>query len=382
MKIGEKTSAIPNFHKLSLEEKIKILKKFANLNEKEISFIKEYQKLPDFVDFENNLGPFKIATNFLINNKDYLVPMEIEEPSVVAAASRGAKLIRQGGGFWGRYLGNEILGQIQILKIKDFKKAQKEIYKNKQEILKLANETQKTLWELGGGAKDFFLKKIKNYLVFYLVLDPKDAQGANMMNTMLETISPILEKIAQGEVCSKIVSNYSPRRLVLVEGKVAIEKLKKGKFSGKKVAERILKFMDLARHDIFRATTNNKGIMNGIDAVLLATGNDFRAVEVAVHSFATKNGKYLPLSDWKIKGKFLQGKIVVPMPIATVGGATNTKKAILARKILGVKTAQELGIICAAVGLANNLAAISAIVSEGIQKGHLKLHQEFIKKIS
>lgn len=374
-------SITSHFYKLSLEQKIEILKKFANLNKADSNLIKKYQKLPDFLDIENNIGPFKIATNFLINGKDYFVPMEIEEPSVVAAASRGAKLIREGGGFFGKSLSNEMVGQILILNGKKFKEAKERIKKNKEKILKMANESQKELFKLGGGAKDLKLKKIKNYFIFYLIVDPKDALGANMINTMLEKISPHLEKLSEGKVVGEIFSNYGEKRLVFVEGKVPIEKLKRGKFSGKETAKRILYFIDFAKNDIFRVVTNNKGIMNGIDAVLLATGNDFRAVEAAVHSFAFSKGKYLPLADWKIEDEFLKGEIKIPLPVATVGGTTNTKKAKLALKILGVKKAQELGIITASVGLANNLAAISEIVTRGIQKGHLKIHREFFKKI-
>lgn len=383
MNSGEKnklTSAIPNFHKLSLEKKLKIIKKFSRLNKEDMILIKKYQKLPDFLNIENNIGPFKIATNFLINKKEYFVPMEIEEPSVVAAASKGAKFIREGGGFFGKYLSNEMIGEILILKVKNFEEVKKKIIKEKEKILSMANETQKELLKLGGGAKSFELKKVKNYLVFYLIVNPKDALGANMINTMLEKISPYLAKLSGGIICGSIVSNFGGKRLVFVEGKVPIEKLKNDKFNGRETAQRILYFLDLAKNDVFRAITHNKGIMNGIDAVLIATGNDFRAVESAVHSFAFKKRKYSPLTDWKIENGFLKGEIKIPMPVATVGGATNTKKAKLAKKILGINDAEKLGIICASVGLANNLAAIFAIVTEGIQKGHLKLHKEFLEK--
>ena len=245
------TSDIPSFHKFSLEEKIKILKKFSNLNKEDLILIKKYQKLPDFLNIENNIGPFKIATNFLINGKDYFVPMEIEEPSVVAAASKGAKLIRGGGGFFGRYLSNEMIGETLILKVKNFEKEKKKIIKEKEKILKIVNETQKELLRLGGGAKDFKLEKIRDYLVFYLTVDPKDAFGANMINTMLEKISPYLAKLSGGIIGGSIISNFGGERLVFIEGKVPIEKLKNGKFSGKEVAERILYFLDLAKNDIF-----------------------------------------------------------------------------------------------------------------------------------
>ncbi len=371
-----KSSLISGFYKLSLKEKLKIIKNFCKLNKNDLNLIKKYQELPDFVEKENNIGPFKIATNFLVNGKDYLVPMEIEEPSVVAAACRGAKLIREGGGFFGKYLGNEMVGQLQLIKVKNFQKTKEKILKNKEKILEIANETDKFLIKIGGGAKDLKIKKIKKFLILYLIVDPKDALGANIINSMLEKIAPFLEKITKAKIGARIISNFTENRIVIVEGKVPIEKLALENFSGKEVAQAILFLQKLAENDIFRAVTHNKGVMNGIDAVALATNNDFRAIESAVHSFALKNGKYRPITKWKLEGKFLKGQIKIPLPIAIVGGATQTKKSKLALKILKVKSAQELGIVTASVGLANNLSALSVIATEGIQKGHMRLHRE------
>lgn len=376
------TSAIPQFHQLHLAKKIKIIARFSSLNKEDLKLIKQYQKLPDFIDFENNLGPFKIASNFLVNNKDYFVPMEIEEPSVVAAASRAAKLVREGGGFWGKYLGNQMIGQLQLLGIKNFQKAKKEILKNKNKILKIANKTNEFLLKISGGAKDLVIRKVKNFLVLHLFVDTKDAMGANIINTMLEKIAPFLVKITKAEIGVRIISNFVERRIVFVEGRAPIEKLALAKFSGEKVAQGILAAQELAEIDIYRAVTHNKGAMNGIDAVAAATGNDFRAIESAIHSFASKDGRYKPITKWKLEKNFLKGEIKIPLPVATVGGATGTKKAKLALKILRVKNAQELGIVTASVGLANNLAALSVLGTEGIQKGHLKLHREFLRKIA
>lgn len=374
------TSVVSQFHQLSLAEKIKIIARSSSLDERDLKLFHQYQKLPDFFDLENNLGPFKIANNFLVNNKAHFVPMEIEEPSVVAAASRAAKLIREGGGFFGKYLGNQMIGQLQLLGIKNFEKTKREILKNKNEALKRANSTNKFLLKISGGAKDLKIKKIKNFLILYLFVDPKDAMGANLVNTMLEEIAPFLAKITRAEIGMRIISNFTEKRVVFVEGKVPVEKLALDKFSGTKVAQRILAGQKLAEADIYRAVTHNKGVMNGIDAVALATGNDFRAIESGVHSFAAKDGKYKPVTKWRLEENFLKGEIKIPLAIATVGGATATKKARLALKILGVKNAQELGIIAASVGLANNLAALSVLGTEGIQKGHMKLHKEFLKK--
>jgi len=375
-------SSIPNFYKLPLREKLRILKKECDLNKEDLNLIYQYQKLPDFLDVENNIGPFKIATNFLVNGKDFFVPMEIEEPSVVAAASHGAKLVRYGGGFWGKYLKNLMIGEIQLVNISRLKKIKEKILENKEKILKLANSTNKFLTKLSGGAKDFEVKKVGEFLVLYLKVDPKDAQGANIINTMLEKIAPFLERITGAKAILKIISNFAIERVVKVNCKVPLDKLNVGTFSFKEVAKRIILAQELAQKDVFRAVTHNKGIMNGIDAVALSTGNDFRAIESAVHSFAARDEKIKPLSKWKIEGNFLKGEINIPLPIATVGGATTTKKAQLALKILKVKSAQELGVVAASVGLANNLAALLALCTEGIQKGHMKLHREFLKKLS
>lgn len=385
MKNGKKELSIKNFHNLSLKRKIGFLKQFAQLSSDDILLLKQYQKLPDFIDFENNIGPFKLAPYFLINNKEYIVPMEIEEPSVVAAASWGAKFFRKTGGFEARAINNEIFGQIlfKIKDPKDFNEIKKFFNQKKEEILKIANDTNLFLFKLGGGAKEFFLKKIKKFIVFYLVVDPKDAQGANIVNTMLESIALSLPYRFKQMLRGCIVSNFSPQRLIKVKGRIDLSDLRKKfpRFSEREIGERFLDLYQLAKEDVFRAVTHNKGIMNGIDAVLSATGNDFRAVEAACHSFAQMRGKYQPLTEWKIENNNLLGEILIPLPLGIVGGATQTKKAKLAKKILKIQSSQELSFVCASVGLANNFSAIVHIVTEGIQKGHMKLHKEFLKKI-
>lgn len=390
------TSAVPGFNKLALEEKIKIIKEFSGLNKVDLDLISKYQELPDFLELENNIGPFKIATNFFVNGKDYFVPMDIEEPSVVAAASRGAKLIRAGGGFSGQYLDSKMIGQLQLLNVDDicskgtmhrpkdecFEEARKNIIVKKSEILKIANETNKQIVGLGGGAKDLEVREVdtergKN-LVLHLIVDTLDAMGANVVNTMLEAISPVVCKLVEGKPNLRIISNFAVKRIVSVNCRVPVEKLATKNYSGEAVVEGILNSMALARGDIYRAATHNKGVMNGIDAVVLATGNDWRAIEAGVHSYAARI-KYSPITEWWKDGKFLRGKIEVPMAVATVGGATNSKKAKLGLKILRIYNAKELGIVAASVGLANNLSALSVLGTEGIQKGHMKLHEKFVK---
>ena len=376
------TSSIPGFSRLTLGEKIKIIKEFSDLNNEDLNLIKKYQELPDFLELENNIGPFKIATNFFVNGKDYFVPMDIEEPSVVAAASRGAKLARAGGGFRGKYLDSKMIGQLQLLNVENFEDARKNIIVKKSEILNIANESNRKIVGLGGGAKDLEIRKVdtergKN-MVLHLIVDTLDAMGANIVNTMLEAISPRVSKLAKGNPNLRIISNFAIKRVVCVNCRIPIEKLGFGDYSGEEVVEGILNSVALAKADIYRAATHNKGVMNGIDGVVLATGNDWRAVEAGVHSYAARKG-YNAISDWWKDGNYLRGKIEVPIAIATIGGATNSKKAKLALKILKVHNAKELGVLAASVGLANNLGALSVLGTEGIQKGHMKLHEEFVK---
>lgn len=378
-----KTSEISGFSKFSLEEKLKEVAEFSNLDEKDLELMKKYRDLPDYTELENNLGPFKIATNFLVNSKDYLVPMETEEPSVVAAACRAAKLIRLGGGFNGKYLDSKMIGQIQLIEANDFSLAKKRILEAENELLTIANETNSFIFKNGGGAKEIEVEEIETEhgknLVVHLSVDTLDAMGANIVNTMLEAISPKIIELSSGKANLKIISNFASKRVVRVTCKVPLSSLSIEGIIGEEVADRIVKATSLAKADIYRSSTHNKGIMNGIDAVVLATGNDYRAIEAGVHSYASRNEKYTSVTDWWIEGEFLHGKIEVPMAIGIVGGATGLKKSKLALKILGVKTAKDLGIICASVGMANNLAALSAIVTEGIQKGHMELHRKFIE---
>lgn len=390
------TSAVKGFAKLSLEEKINILSEFSDLNEEDLNLLKKYRELPDFLELENNIGPFKIATNFLVNGKDYFVPMELEEPSVVAAASRIAKLVRAEGGFKGEYLDSKMIGQLQLLDVKNIcsegtmhrsedeciEEVKEKLLEKKEEILKIANESNKIIFELGGGARDIELREIETErgknLVLHLIVDTLDAMGANVINTMLEAITPIVTDITGGRYCLRIISNFADKRIVSVTAKIKVENLAIGNYSGEKVANGILDAYALAKTDIYRASTHNKGCMNGIGAVVLATGNDWRAIEAGVHSYAART-KYTSITELSVENGFLVGKIEIPMAIASIGGATNSKKARLAMKILRVKNAKELGVVVASVGLANNLGALSALGSEGIQKGHMRMHEEFIK---
>ena len=376
-----KSSRIPGFYKLSFKKRLKVLEGFAGLNKEEIKILSNRGALWEIGErmLENVVGamplPLGIATNFLINGKDYLIPMAIEEPSVVAAASNAAKMAREKGGFETSSTEPIMLGQIQVTNIPDSLMAKSKILKNKNKILEIANKKDPLLLKLGGGAKDIEVREIKTeggkMLILHLLVNVKDAMGANVVNTMAETVSPLIEKITGGKTLLRIVSNLATHRLA--EAKAVFEKEVIG---GENVVDGIIKAYLFAKSDPYRCATHNKGIMNGIDAVLIATGQDFRAVEAGAHAFAAMTGKYLPLTQWqKNKDGDLVGTIKLPLAVGIVGGATNVHPtAKINLKILGVKTARELAEVIAAVGLAQNFAALRALVKEGIQKGHMSLH--------
>jgi len=385
-----RTSKISGFYKLSIEERLEKIKEFANLSEDEIQILKKEGNLPlktaDMM-IENVIGTFSlplgIATNFLINGKDYLIPMVLEEPSVVAAASYAAKLARPGGGFKTSSTDPVMIGQVQIVDIPDIEKAKSEILKRKQEILDTCNKKDSILLKFGGGAKDIEIRELETkagiMLVVHILVDVRDAMGANAVNTMAEAVASILEEASQGKVRLRIISNLADRRIARARAvwtKEALEESVKGSMKGEEVVDAILEAYAFAEADQYRSTTHNKGIMNGIDAVLIATGNDFRAVEAGAHSYAAKDGRYKPLTRyWKDENGNLAGEIELPIAVGIVGGATRTNPlAKLSLKILGVKTSQELAEVIAAVGLAQNFAAMRALATEGIQKGHMRLH--------
>jgi len=374
-------SNISGFYKLSIEERLRLLKDFAGLTDEEVNILKKTGALElDSANrmIENVVGttefPLGIATNFLINGKDYLIPMAIEEPSVVAAASYAAKLARPKGGFNTNSTEPIMIGQIQLISVNDIEKAAQEILNKKEEIIELANKQDPILIKFGGGVKDVEVRKINTkrgeMLVIHLLVDVRDAMGANAVNTMAEAVAPFLEEITGGKARLRIISNLADRRIARAKAIWSKDIL------GEELVEGILDAYAFAEADQYRCTTHNKGIMNGIDAVVIATGNDFRAVEAGAHSYAARNGKYRSLTKYYKNGDGdLVGEIELPVAVGTVGGATRTHPiAKIALKILGVKTAKELGEIIAAVGLAQNFAALRALASEGIQRGHMELH--------
>jgi len=377
-----KSSLVSGFYKLSPEKRLQVIKEFANLSDEECGMLQNARSLPlDLADrmIENVVGtfpiPLGIGVNFLINNRDYLIPMAIEEPSVIAAASYAAKMVRDGGGFYTSSTPPVMIGQVQVVGLTDTYAAKMKVIQAKEEILKRANEQDPVLVSAGGGAKDLDAKVLHTsqglMLIPELHVDCRDVMGANAVNTMLEAVAPIIERITGGHVYLRIISNLAVKRLVRAWCVVP-----KDSVGGEEVVNGIVNAYAFAEADPYRAATHNKGILNGIIAVILATCNDHRAVEAGAHAYAVKNGHYTSLSTWEKNGNGdLVGSIELPMAVGLVGGAVKTHPiARIAVKILGVKTANELGEVLAAVGLAQNLGALRALASEGIQRGHMSLH--------
>ena len=377
-----KSSLIPGFYKLSPQDRLALLRQFADLSDAECRLLKNTGSLPlDLADhmIENVVGampmPFGIGVNFLINKRDYLIPMVTEEPSVVAAASYAAKMVREGGGFHTSSTPPVMIGQIQAVDIEKPEAAKLSVLAAKQEILKKANEQDPLLASVGGGAKDLDAKVIHttmgDMMIAELQVDCRDAMGANAVNTMAEAVAPLIEQLTGGKVLLRIISNLATKRLAKAWCTVPKESV-----GGEEVVDGILNASAFAAADPYRAATHNKGAMNGIIAVVLATGNDHRAIEAGAHAYASLKGKYTSLSTWeKDANGDLIGSIELPMAVGLIGGAVRTHPiAKIAVKILGVKTANEFSEVLAAVGLAQNLGALRALASEGIQHGHMSLH--------
>ncbi|MBC7091136.1 MAG: hydroxymethylglutaryl-CoA reductase, degradative [Nitrososphaeria archaeon] len=380
--MSEKTSRISGFYKLPLEERLKIVAEFAELTEEETMLLKKVGNLDLSTAermIENVVGtmtyPFAVAVNFLINGKDRLIPMVIEEPSVVAAASNAAKWARAKGGIFTSSTGPIMIGQIQLTSVRDPWNVKLKILEHKNELVRIANEQDPTLVSLGGGVKDIEVRVIDTLkgpmVITHIIVDVRDAMGANAVNTMAEAIAPYIEDVSGGKVLLRIISNLADRRLV--RARTVIDK---NEIGGEDVVDRIVDAWAFASADPYRAATHNKGIMNGIIAVALATAQDHRAIEAGAHAYASRSGKYSPLTVWEKNSEGdLVGSLEMPMAVGLVGGAVKTHPvARIALKILGVKTADELGEIMGAVGLIQNLAALKALATEGIQRGHMKLH--------
>ena len=378
----EKTSDISGFYKLPISERLAKVKEYADLTDEEVVALSNTGALgEDLADrmIENVVGtmplPLGIAMNFTINGKDYLIPMAIEEPSVVAAASNLAKVARKQGGFRTSHSGSLMIGQVQLTGVSDPWATRAKILAHKDEILEKCDACEPVLVKFGGGARDMIVRVVESMsgpmVVTHLVIDTRDAMGANAVNTMAEAIAPFIEQITGGKVYLRIISNLASYRIAR-----AWAIFDKDELGGEDVVDGMIKAYHFAAADPFRCATHNKGIMNGISAVVIASGNDFRAVEAGAHSYATIEGGYKPLTKYeKTKEGHLVGVIEVPTAVGLVGGATKVHPTARANvKILGVETADELGEIMASVGLAQNAAALRALATEGIQRGHMRLH--------
>ena len=381
-------SKIPKLRELEPADRLAAVCSAAHLNRNDQQALNGESTLPISLAngmIENVIGKFElplgVATNFKINGKDYLIPMAVEEPSIVAAASYMAKIARECNGFATSSTSPVMRAQIQIIKVTDPFDVKHKLLQAEEEIIVLANSKDQVLLDLGGGCKEievhvFEDSPIGAMVVLHLLVDVRDAMGANTVNTMAEMVAPLVEKVSGASVRLRILSNLADRRLVKAHVELSADALTTQQLNGLEVAHGIVEACALALIDPYRAATHNKGIMNGIDPVLVATGNDWRAVEAGAHAYAARNGQYASLSRWEVNSnECLVGTLEMPLAVGLVGGATKTHPAAQAAlKLLNVHTASELAEIIAAVGLAQNLAALRALSTEGIQKGHMALH--------
>ena len=376
------------FYKMTLPERQEYLMQNSNLDEDDLkAWLPGSGLTLETADhmIENAVGlfslPLGIAQNFIVNGKSVLVPMVVEEPSVVAAVSFMAKLAQSTGGFRAWMSSQEMIGQVQLLDLADINAAQNLIETNKPELLQQASALNPGLTRHGGGIRDLEVRQIEEspigpFLVVHLILDVQDAMGANMVNSAVESLAPLLEQLTGARAHLRILSNLSDRRLASAEVRLPAEVLAFEGYNGEQVRDGVVEAWAFAEADPYRAATHNKGIMNGVDAVLLATGNDWRAVEAGAHAYAARDGRYKSLSTWTTtEDGSLKGSLTLPLAIGIVGGSTRVHPGVRTNlKLMGVQCVSELGEIIAAVGLAQNLAALRALATEGIQKGHMRLH--------
>lgn len=383
-----RNSRISGFYKQPLKDRLQALVHSGWLTEDDLSTLSGENGLSaDQADhmIENAIGifqlPLGIALNFQVNGRDVLVPMAIEEPSVVAGASFMAKLARTGGGFQATSSPPEMIGQIQILDISNLREAKQKILAQKATLLSEATDIDPILKKLGGGARDIEVRIIEQspigaFLVIHLIYDVRDAMGANAVNTAVERLAPRVEAITGGRAHLRILSNLADRRITQAQCLIPLDQLAFEGYNGEEVRDGIIAAWAFAEADPYRAATHNKGIMNGVDPVVIATGNDWRAIEAGAHAFAARTGRYTSLSEWGCdRNGNLIGKLEMPMAVGIVGGTTKVHPATRAAlNLLGVTSAHELAEIIVSVGLAQNLAALRALATEGIQKGHMSLH--------
>ena len=381
------SSRIASFYRLSVQERRHMLAEALDLTPAEFEALIAPDALPlEVADImvENAVGtfalPFGVALNFQINGRDHVIPMVVEEPSVIAAASNAALVARAGGGFAAEADPGAMIGQIQVIDVADPGAAVERLGAARARLLTAAEELTPGLCRRGAGPRDVEVRLVhppgaRTMVVVHVLVDTGDAMGANAVNSLVEGLAPMVEEIAGGTACLRILSNLADRRLARAAVRVPFAALARDGFDGEEVADRMMAAYLFAVADPYRAATHNKGIMNGIDALAVATGNDWRGIEAGAHAYACRAGAYTSLTTWAIEGRHLTGTIELPMAVSTVGPMVQSHPRVrLAFRILGVASARELGAIMAAVGLASNLAAMRALATEGIQKGHMALH--------
>ena len=389
------SSRIPGFYNKTIEERKILIQDMFDFTEEELAILESKAPLTEELAnhmIENVVGTFQLplglGLNFLINGKDYIIPMAIEEASVVASASHIAKIVRDAGGFETESSERVMIGQIQVVGCPDFEEAKQSVLENKQVLIDAANDAFPSIAARGGGAEDLDVRILNEdvesafskMLILHLYVNTVDAMGANLINTMVEAIAPLVEEITGGKVYLRILSNLADRSIARAKCVVPPHLLATGDFSGEEVRDGVILAYEFAASDPYRAVTHNKGIMNGIDPVVIATGNDWRAVEAGAHAYAVKDGRYTSMTTWwKDEAGNLVGELELPMSLGIVGGATRVHPmAKIALKLLGVESAKELAEVIVAVGLAQNLGALKALATEGIQKGHMTLHSRSV----
>ena len=389
-------SRIPNFYKMPINERLDAVYERGLISKKDYKLLKNQQQQLDINSadkvIENVIGvmgmPIGLGLNFLINDKEYVIPMAVEEPSIVAALSAAAKISRSGGGFKTECTDPILTGQIQVVAIKNLEQARNDLLSRKQEIIDLANSFHPRMVARGGGAIDFSIKTYPmesfegEMLVLNINVNTQDAMGANLVNGMCEGIAPLIESITEGKVFLRILSNLTDQSIAKGTMRIPLKCLSKEGYDPEQIRDGIIIASDFAKADPYRASTHNKGIMNGIDAVALATGNDWRAIEAGAHAYASRHGRYSSLSEWKKdKNGDLVGTIEIPLKVGIVGAPIESNPAVaLNLRIMNLDSATELSGVMAAVGLAQNFSALKALSTDGIQKGHMTLHARNVVK--
>src|SRR2546421_12463039 len=381
------SSRLPGFYKMKMAERLRRLAEQLELSRDEMDSLGESATLPSAkadAMIENAVGvlglPVGIGLNFMVNGEDVLVPMAVEEPSVIAAVSLAAKIAREGGGFKADADEPRMIGQVQVTELANPEAARAAILREEEAILAAANALHPAMKARGGGAKDLEVRLVQvgpheTHAVVHLIVDTQEAMGANLINTMCEGVAPLVERVSGGRVRLRILSNLADQRLARATCRIPVDALADFGFSGAEVAHGIAEASRFADADPYRACTHNKGVMNGVDAVALATGNDWRAIEAGAHAWACRNGRYEPLTRWWIEEGHLFGRCELPIQVGTVGGAVKSNPLVpVLLRGLGNPGARKLASVMAAVGLAPNMAALRALGSVGIQKGHMALH--------